>query len=178
AAQPASMTAAVYSDIASGLVNQLLGAEAVLKPFRWQWDSNEGAPGWQQEAVRRDGARTTPIGFMRHDSSTLSVLWEDGQCQEFHVRDLRLACQCAQCVEEMSGRVLLDPATVPADIRPREIMSVGNYAIKFTWSDGHNTGIHSFEKLRDSASGRSYPINGMDGSNQKSSANYGQERQT
>ncbi|WP_372971472.1 protein adenylyltransferase SelO family protein [Marinobacter sp.] len=33
AAQPASMTAAVYSDIASGLVNQLLGAEAVLKPY-------------------------------------------------------------------------------------------------------------------------------------------------
>lgn len=178
AAQPASMTATVYYDIASGLVNQLLGAEAILKPFRWQWDSNEGAPGWQQEAVRPDGARTTPIGFMRQDSSTLSVLWEDGQRQDFHVRDLRLACQCAQCVEEMSGRVLLDPAKVPADIRPRAIMSVGNYAIKFTWSDGHNTGIHSFEKLRDSATGRSYPINGMDDSNQKSSATYGQERQT
>lgn len=176
AAQPTSMTATVYADIASGLVNQLADTGIALKPFRWQWDSDEGAPGWQREQIRPDGARTTPIGFMRQDPSTLSVLWEDGQRQDFDVRDLRLACQCAQCVEEMSGRVLLDPLTVPADIRPREIMSVGNYAIKFTWSDGHNTGIYSFGKLRESAIGRSYPITGMDHSSHKSTATYGQEK--
>lgn len=155
AAQPGSTTATVYADIASGLANQLGGDEAVLKPFRWQWDSNQGEPGWRREFARPDGAKTTPIGFVRQDPSSLSVLWEDGQSQNFDVRDLRLACQCAQCVEEMSGRALLDPEKVPADIQPREITSVGNYAIKVSWSDGHNTGIYSFSKLRDSAIGRS-----------------------
>lgn len=174
AAQPTSMTATVYADIASGLVDQLRCAQTVLKPFRWQWDSDDGAPGWQREAVRRDGAKTTPVGFLRQDPSTLSVLWEDGHRQDFDVRDLRLACRCAQCVEEVSGRALLDPATVPADIRPMEIASVGNYAIKFSWSDGHNTGIHAFGKLRDSAIGRSYPISGIDDSNHQSTAIYGQ----
>ena len=66
----------------------------------------------------------------------------------FDVRDLRLACRCAQCVEEMSGRPLLDPKSVRPDVTPRTITSVGNYAIQVNWSDGHSTGIYSFESLR------------------------------
>jgi ATP-binding protein involved in chromosome partitioning len=31
---------------------------------------------------------------------------------------------------------------------PRTITSVGNYAIQVNWSDGHSTGIYSFESLR------------------------------
>jgi Uncharacterized protein conserved in bacteria len=37
---------------------------------------------------------------------------------------------------------------VPPDITPRVISSVGNYAITISWSDGHSTGIYSFEHLR------------------------------
>ena len=76
------------------------------------------------------------------------MLWEDGQRNDFDVRDLRLACRCAQCVEEMSGRPLLDPKSVRPDVTPRTITSVGNYAIQVSWSDGHSTGIYSFEFLR------------------------------
>lgn len=64
------------------------------------------------------------------------------------VRDLRLSCHCALCVEEMSGRKLLDPKTIRSDVSPRQIVSIGNYAIKFDWSDGHNSGIYSFNDLR------------------------------
>ena len=49
----------------------------------------------------------------------------------------------------MSGRKLLDPATVRADMSPRQIVSIGNYAIQFDWSDGHNSGIYAFNDLRD-----------------------------
>jgi ATP-binding protein involved in chromosome partitioning len=48
----------------------------------------------------------------------------------------------------MSGRPLLDPKTVRADVAPKKIMSVGNYAIGFDWNDGHNSGIHPFTRLR------------------------------
>jgi ATP-binding protein involved in chromosome partitioning len=76
------------------------------------------------------------------------VLWENGHREDFDVRDLRLACPCAVCVEEMSGRALLDPASVRPDVSPRVISSIGNYAITITWNDGHSTGIYSFEHMR------------------------------
>ena len=65
----------------------------------------------------------------------------------YPARALRLACGCAICTEEMSGRPLLDPASVPADIRPLSVALVGTYGIRVQWSDGHGTGIYTFERL-------------------------------
>ena len=146
--QPTSVSAKVYATIAAALVEQLHGAVTVLKPFVWKWGSNEGAPAWMEGAARPAGSQKTPIGFLRRDPRTLSILWEDGHRDDFDVRDLRLACHCALCIEEMSGRKLLDPKTIRSDVSPREIMSIGNYAINFNWSDGHNSGIYSFNDLR------------------------------
>jgi ATP-binding protein involved in chromosome partitioning len=120
----------------------------VLKPFAWTWESGEGEPAWVESAVRSSGSRTTSVGFRQRDARTLSVLWQDGHRDDFDVRDLRLGCHCAACIEEASGRALLDPKSVPPDITPRVISSVGNYAITISWSDGHSTGIYSFEHLR------------------------------
>ena len=146
--QPKSASAQVYAAIATALEEQLNAATSVLKPFVWSWESNEGAAAWMEGAVRPAGSRTTPIGFRRRDPRSLSVLWEDGHRDDFDVRDLRLACRCALCIEEMSGRKLLDPKTVKPDVSPRKIVSKGNYAIGFDWSDGHSTGIYSFTGLR------------------------------
>ncbi len=144
-----SVTALAYAAIAGALAEQLHAAPAtVLKPFVWSWESDEGAPAWMESAVRPDGARTTPIGLRRRNLRTLSLLWEDAHRDDFDVRDLRLACHCALCVEEMSGRKLLDPKTVRPDVSPRAISSIGNYAIGIDWNDGHNSGIYAFDHLR------------------------------
>ena len=148
AVQPTSVSAKVYATIATALVEQLHAAVTVLKPFVWKWDSNEGTPAWMEGAARPAGSQKTPIGFMRRDPRTLSILWEDGHRDDFDVRDLRLACRCALCVEEMSGRPLLDPKTIRSDVSPQQIVSIGNYAIQPEWSDGHNSGIYSFNDLR------------------------------
>lgn len=82
------------------------------------------------------------------DASRLRIRWKDGHVSEFTPRDLRLQCPCAGCVEEMTGRALLDPATVPEDVHPTAIEYVGRYALQFQWSDAHRTGIYPFRLLR------------------------------
>jgi ATP-binding protein involved in chromosome partitioning len=147
--KPKSVTAQAYAAIAAALAEQLHATPATaLNSFVWKWDSNEGEPSWTESVVRPSGSRSMAIGIRRRNARTLSVLWEDGHRDDFDVRDLRLACHCALCIEEMSGRKLLDPKTVRPDVSPRVISSIGNYAIGIDWNDGHNSGIYSFDHLR------------------------------
>ena len=74
--------------------------------------------------------------------------WSDGQTCRYSARELRLNCGCAECVEEWSKRTLLDPATVPPDIRAEDYLMVGRYAVQFLWSDAHYTGIYPFDTIR------------------------------
>ncbi|MGH7198201.1 MAG: P-loop NTPase [Candidatus Omnitrophota bacterium] len=76
------------------------------------------------------------------------IEWSDGKKSVYEARDLRLACPCAGCVHEVTGKKLLDPKSVPADVRAASINTVGRYALQINWSDGHNTGIYAFDKLR------------------------------
>ncbi len=145
--RPDSLAAQAYFTIAAEIAEHLEGRPAALEAFAWNWETGEGAPEWLAGAARSAGSRATAIGFRRRDPRTLSVLWEDGRQDDFDVRDLRLACRCALCVEEMSGRPLLDPKSVRPDIAPRTIRSIGNYAINVDWNDGHNSGIYSYEHL-------------------------------
>jgi ATP-binding protein involved in chromosome partitioning len=78
----------------------------------------------------------------------LRIRWKDGAVTEHPARALRLACPCASCIEEGSGRPLLDPATVAQDILLLAVELVGRYALSFVWSDGHKTGIFAFPLLR------------------------------
>lgn len=82
------------------------------------------------------------------DGSRLRIVWKDGEFSEYEPRDLRLRCPCAGCVDEMTGRRILVPEMVSADVYPTAIHYVGRYALQFMWSDGHSTGIYPYEFLR------------------------------
>jgi DUF971 family protein len=78
----------------------------------------------------------------------VGIVWEDGHESYFPGRYLRCACACAECVDEMSGRKLLQDERVPEELQALELHSVGNYAISVRFSDGHDTGIYAYERLR------------------------------
>ncbi len=85
------------------------------------------------------------------EKNEVRILWPGGPEVTIPAVRLRDFCPCAACVEEGTGRKLLDPATIPADIRPVEIRPVGSYAVQIQWSDGHNTGLYTWQTLRDAS---------------------------
>jgi DUF971 family protein len=88
-----------------------------------------------------------PRAITRRDEGLLVEWAEPGHSWLYPARELRLACPCAACVDEFSGRALLEPLGIPADIRPERVSLVGAYGLRVAWSDGHGTGIYTFEQL-------------------------------
>ena len=83
----------------------------------------------------------------------LVIDWSDGQRRMYSVLELRGACPCATCREKRSQPV--DPLALPmlktVETKPLSIASMeplGNYAYAIQFSDGHDTGIFSFDLLR------------------------------
>jgi ATP-binding protein involved in chromosome partitioning len=145
-AAPASPAAEAYRQIATALAGGAMAAGGIATPFAWTIADGKGklAP----VAAGQPGR----LIALDHDEAGLTLRWGDGLDQRLPPRDLRLACACAACREEMTGKALLDPATVPLDIRLTRVWSVGNYALGMAFSDGHDTGIYTFKALRGMAS--------------------------
>lgn len=78
----------------------------------------------------------------------IRILWPGGRETTITSWALRDFCPCASCVEEGTGKKLLDSSTIPPDIHPLQINPVGAYAIQIQWSDGHNTGLYAWPTLR------------------------------
>lgn len=79
----------------------------------------------------------------------LTIEWRDGVVAHYPFFFLRDVCPCASCVDELTGEKVLDPKKIAPDIHIRKADYVGNYALRITWSDGHDTGIYAFRYLRD-----------------------------
>ncbi|MBI1909671.1 MAG: DUF971 domain-containing protein [Deltaproteobacteria bacterium] len=94
----------------------------------------------------------------------LLLEWSDGFQGVIPFTTLRQQCPCAICKGE---RLPFDPmggiggrAGSPSDqsepsglasgeqIVPKDLFKVGSYAIGLRWGDGHDTGIYSFDYLR------------------------------
>ncbi len=84
----------------------------------------------------------------------LQVRWPDGSESILPNAKVRASCTCARCVDEYSGEAILDPATIPDDIEAESIQPLGHYAVSIAWSDGHGSGIFSWDHLRDMATKR------------------------
>jgi ATP-binding protein involved in chromosome partitioning len=147
-AHPEAPAAAVYRDIAETLSRRVHAVSGIPTPFDWNWENDTGKPQASDHPANVNGMADILIALDRRDNRTLLLRWQDGYDQQIDMRDLRLACRCAACVDEMSRRPILDSTTVPLNIVPTRICSLGNYAIGVTFSDGHQSGIYTFIYLR------------------------------
>jgi len=89
-----------------------------------------------------------PVQIIEESDSELTIKWSDDTESRFTAAQLRRACPCAACVNEWTGEKMLDPAKVPDDLTLSNTSLVGRYALNFRFSDGHETGLYSFNYLK------------------------------
>jgi DUF971 family protein len=91
----------------------------------------------------------------------VDVVWSDDHQSHFDFAYLRENCPCATCNDERAKKAAfaVAPGGAPAagaaalpmfkpKPRARGAQTVGNYAIRIDFTDGHTTGIYSYDYLR------------------------------
>lgn len=95
----------------------------------------------------------------------LDIVWADGHASHYDFVYLRERCPCALCNDERAKKAqfaagAVHPASSTATPAPIELpmfkpkakaraaKAVGNYALQIDFTDGHSTGIYSYDYLR------------------------------
>src|ERR1700716_716278 len=123
--------------------------------------SHEGIRIVSSEQARREGddaklsvEAVTPakVRVMKTEGTGVEIDWKDGHHSAWNFAWLRNARPCATCHEEREktgravGAAKPKAATLlvmyEAPVRPVEVTPAGKYALKFKWSDGHESGIY------------------------------------
>ena len=100
------------------------------------------------------------IKVHKTNGSTMDIVWNDGHQATYTFTYLRDCCPCALCNDEREKQHRRPDQPSSAEdsgplmmfkpiLRPTEVAPVGNYAIRFSWNDGHQHGIYSWDYLRD-----------------------------
>ena len=101
---------------------------------------------------------TEPRNIVISKSKGIKIDWGDGHHSEYALGYLRDECPCATCTgahgtpPEKTNYSAPQPASAfpmfKPTIRMLKVEEVGSYAIQIQWSDGHGSGIYSFDHLR------------------------------
>jgi DUF971 family protein len=90
----------------------------------------------------------------------VDITWADGHASHYDFAYLRDECPCATCNDERGKKEAFTATAAPGSSafpalpmfkpKPRAAAAtvVGNYAVQISFTDGHSTGIYSYEHLR------------------------------
>ena len=87
----------------------------------------------------------------------IDIAWADGHRSHFDFAYLREECPCATCNDERGKKEAFaatsnKPLAVLPMFKPKpraqSATAMGNYAVQINFSDGHSTGIYSYDLLR------------------------------
>ncbi|MFQ5662825.1 MAG: gamma-butyrobetaine hydroxylase-like domain-containing protein [Terriglobia bacterium] len=98
-----------------------------------------------------DDPRTEPVSIkvLLTTGEGVAVEWRDGHQSRYTFPYLRDRCPCATCREQRASAA--GKTTLPIykeTVRAVQAEPVGNYAVRFVFSDAHATGIYSFSYFR------------------------------
>jgi DUF971 family protein len=89
----------------------------------------------------------TPREIRRLGVDALRIVWDDGHQSEYRNDFLRERCPCAEC-RQRPARSLPVVNERRDELYAVQIGVVGRYAVSVQWSDGHDSGIYSYQTLR------------------------------
>jgi prepilin-type processing-associated H-X9-DG protein len=105
--------------------------------------------------------RKKPTSVKIHVSNGkgVDITWADGHASHYEFAYLREECPCATCSDERGKKEAfksLAPGFASSPVLPmfkpkpraQAATQVGNYAIQISFTDGHSTGIYSYDHLR------------------------------
>ncbi len=78
----------------------------------------------------------------------LEITWPDGRIDRFPYLFLRSECPCASCRDEWTGERILRVDSLSTDLKLVGMEMVGTYAVQPAWSDGHASGLYTWETLQ------------------------------
>ncbi len=89
-------------------------------------------------------------------SDGIKIDWNDGHHSDYGLDYLRDKCPCAKCTGAHGTPPRQPEAATPSGpfqmFKPKlkmlNVEPVGKYAIRIHWSDGHSTGIYSYDHFR------------------------------
>lgn len=94
-----------------------------------------------------------PEKIKRTDNNSLQIIWNDESVSQITLQNLRDKCPCVSCQGETvlfsSYIPIKSPFKAAGFYEIEKIEPVGNYAVQITWKDKHNTGIYSWDYLRE-----------------------------
>lgn len=104
-----------------------------------------------------------PTEIKRLEGRGVSIAWSDAKESVITCETLKRNCPCAHCREKRGETGHSEPLTPrktmlrviessrDEELRLKKIWPVGQYAIGMEWGDGHQTGIYTFDYLRELA---------------------------
>jgi DUF971 family protein len=105
--------------------------------------------------MTRMDPRTTPVKLDLKRDEKLEIRWQDGHASTYPIALLRKHCPCAECKEFRAAQVTKPRTSLTVFSKSTDkplaatgAQLVGGYALRIDWSDGHTSGIYSWEYLR------------------------------
>ena len=103
--------------------------------------------------------KPTSVKIHVKNGTGVDITWTDGHASHYEFAYLRDECPCATCNDAREKKAALGDVASPFKSSPALPMFkpkpraqaatvVGNYAVQISFTDGHSTGIYSYDHLR------------------------------
>lgn len=86
--------------------------------------------------------------IIQKDHYSFTIIWKNGKTADYCLSELQKKCPCAGCLDENSGKRLMDQKSIDPEVKAKAIYGVGRYALRIDFTSGCSKGIYDFDMLK------------------------------